>query len=313
MLVAAAVRSYEQAASLLAQVLGQSLSAKSIERLVNQVGPELAQVLHAEHSEQQVVVPEVAVVSCDGGRIHTREPGHGPGVHQACWRETKNALFERMAAPQACAADPCPELPDTFRQIAHVAKIAEKAAFNAHSPPPRQVRYEGPRRILRSGLSSLVCSTEFGTQMQREAQRRRFYEAQIQVFLGDGLPWNWSIQRAHFPKFTPLLDFIHAVQYLYAAALAWESNDAARWSRYLELAEAVWQGRVGEVIDQLRAELAARGSTLDENAGDDQGAGDDSPHEPLATAARYLTGRLRGGVTHIVTLHVTWSFVTTYS
>ena len=27
--------------------------------------------------------PELAVVECDGGRIRTREPGHGPGVHRS--------------------------------------------------------------------------------------------------------------------------------------------------------------------------------------------------------------------------------------
>lgn len=269
------------------QILGIQLSPKSVERLTHQVGVELAQSLTADESAQQVVVPAVAVVSCDGGRVYTREPGHGPGVHQACWRETKNALFERMVASSTAGADPCPELPDTFRQVAHVANIAEKAAFGAASPPPRQVRYEGPQRMLRTCLSSLVCSAEFGAQMQREARRRRFYEAHVQVFLGDGLPWNWSIQRAHFPKFTPILDFIHAVQYLYAAAQAWEATDERRWSRYLELAESVWQGRVDEVIDALRTELIARGV----NAGD--AVADDSPDEPLATAARYLANNRR--------------------
>jgi len=285
--VVAATRSYQQAADLIGRVLGPSLSSKSIERLTNQVGSELAEVLKAEvlkteRGARQVVVPEVAVVSCDGGRIHTRAPGHGPGVHDACWRETKNALFERMAAPPGDADDPCPQLPDTFRQVAHVAKIAETAAFAADSPPLRQVRYAGPQRILRTCLSSLVSSAEFGEQMQREAQRRRFHEAPVQVFLGDGLPWNWSIQREHFPTFTPILDFIHAVQYLHAAAQAWETTDQRRWKRYLELAELVWQGRTGEVVEQLHEELTARGLNANETLADP------SPHAPLVTAARYL-------------------------
>jgi hypothetical protein len=284
--VAAATRSYQQASSLLEQTLGPTLSPKSIERLTNQVGAELAQEFQAEDraspgAAREVVVPEVAVVSCDGGRVHTREPGHGPGVHHACWRETKNALFERMAVSQATEQDPCPLLPDTFRQVGHVAKIAETAAFSAESPSPRQVRYEGPKRILRTCISSLVASDAFGEQMKHEAERRRFYEAKTQVFLGDGLPWNWSIQRQRFPTFTPILDFIHAVQYLYAAAQAWETTDERRWSRYLEIAESVWQGRVGDVIDQLSAELTARGWNAAE-------ALEGSPHESLATAMRYL-------------------------
>lgn len=280
--VAAATRSYQQAETLIKCVLAAQLSAKGVERVVHHVGMELARLLEAEESAQQVVAPAVAVVSCDGGRVYTREPGHGPGVHHPRWRETKNALFERMVAPSGKSVDPCPQLPDTFRQVAHVAKIAEKQALEAVSPPPRQVRYEGPERLLRTCLSSLVTSAEFGVRMQREARRRKFYEARVQVFLGDGLAWNWSIQREHFPTFTPVLDFIHAVQYLYAAAQAWETDDERRWSRYLEFAESIWQGRVAEVIEALRAELTARGANADE------AVADDSPHEPLVTAARYL-------------------------
>jgi hypothetical protein len=277
--VVAEARSDKKAAVLLQRLLGDTLSAKTLERLAKRVGGELRE---APQSAPHAVVPEVAVVSSDGGRIYTREPGHGSGVHHPHWRETKCALFEKMSAAEPSQEDPCPVLPDTFRQVAHVAKIAEKAPFQAESPLPRETRYEGPKRVLRTCLSSLVNSEQFGPQMQREAQRRRFYEAPRRVYLGDGLPWNWTLQRTYFPTFTPILDFIHAVQYLYAAAEAWETTDANRWLRYLELAEAVWQGRVGEVIEQLGNELSRR------QIGPDAELPDDSPHKPLVTAARYL-------------------------
>jgi hypothetical protein len=280
--VAAEVHSFARAATVLRHVLGQSLSAKSIERLVRQVGKELRQQQESLQHAKQVVVPTVAVVSCDGGRIHTREPGHGPGVHRAKWRETKNASFERMQSPETHAADPCPKLPETFRHVAHVAKIAERAAFDVVSPPEERPRYRGPKRILRTCLSSLVSSAEFGPHMLREATRRKFLAAMQRVFIGDGLAWNWSIWRDYFPTFTPILDFIHAIQYLYAAAQAWTSSDEQRWSRYLAMAEAVWQGSVDDVIEQLRAELASRGVAPDDDLADD------SPHLPLADAARYL-------------------------
>lgn len=296
----AEIRSYERTAVTLQRVLGHGLCAKSLERLAGEVGAELAAQPARGVSDQQVVTPEVAVVSCDGGRIHTRAPGHGPGVHQARWRETKNASFERMRAPAVRDDDPCPALPDTFRQVAHVAQIAEKAAFEAENPPENQSRYCGPERILRTCLSSLVSSHEFGSQMRAEAERRKFFAAARRVFIGDGLPWNWSLWREHFSTFTPILDFIHAVQYLYAAAQAWEASDAARWKRYLAWAEAVWQGRVQEVIVELAAELTARGAALEhERAGDraldeeedaadaDDRAGD-SALQPLVDAVRYL-------------------------
>jgi hypothetical protein len=54
-------------------------------------------------------------------------------------------------------------------------------------------------------LASIAESKVFGRQMEREATRRRFFEANAKVFLGDGLPWNWSIWKNHFPDFTPIL------------------------------------------------------------------------------------------------------------
>lgn len=288
--VVAETRSFERAELTLRQVLGHGPSAKTIERVAHQVGPELAARITAPQLEKEVIVAEVGVVSCDGGRIRTRAAGAGPGVHEAAWRETKNASFERMSAPAIAENDPCPMLPNTFRRLAHVAKIAEKAAFSGVSPDTNEdtsavspPAYEGPERILRTCVSSMACSDDFGEQMKREAQRRRFHQAPRRVFIGDGLAWNWSIWQVHFPTFTPILDFIHAVQYLYAAAEAWESDGAACWARYLEMAEAIWQGRVDDVVAAIRSELATRGVA----EADALPEGD--PLRPLADAARYFT------------------------
>lgn len=278
----AEVRSFVRAAATMNAVLGHSVSAKTIERLVGQVGPELRALQDQPISEQEVVTPEVAVVSCDGGRIRTRAADAEPGVQDAKWRETKNASFEKMKAPEVLPEDPCPTLPDTFRQAVHVAKIAEKAAFSVAGEEECHPRYEGPQRVLRTCLSSMARSCDFGKQMHQESQRRKFADAARRVFISDGLPWNWSIWKEFFRTFTPILDFIHAVQYLYAAAAAWEQTDTARWSRYLTLAKAVWQGRVDDVLIELRTELQSRGVDLE------QKIADDSPHEPLVSAARYL-------------------------
>lgn len=285
--LAAETRSFERAAKTMQVLLGLGLSAKTIERLVGQIGEELIHQQTANPQTQakrgkEVIVPDVAVVSCDGGRIRTRATGQGTGVHDPAWRETKNASFEKMQSPVPQANDPCPALPDTFRQVEHVAKIAEKTAFSVDGAKAGPARYEGPQRLLRTCLSSMACSRPFGHQMEREARRRRFHEASRRVFISDGLPWNWSIWKEHFSTFTPILDFIHAVQYLYAAAEAWENTDAGRWSRYLALTEAVWQGRMEEVLTDLQKELTARGLMVDDDVPED------SPSRPLMDAARYL-------------------------
>ena len=188
--------------------------------------------------------PELAVVECDGGRIRTREPGHGPGVHSSTegWRETKNAVLIR-ASRTVSIDDPQPEPPACFCDSKHVAKIAETAALSVASLLPgsasNQCREDSPelakpakaddwrpKRLVRTVLASIAESKVFGKQMEREAKRRRFFEANAKAFLGDGLPWNWSIWKKHFPDFTPILDFIHVLSYLFLTAKA--VHDALR-------------------------------------------------------------------------------------
>ena len=96
-----------------------------------------------------------------------------------------------------------------------------------------QRRRLAPKGLVRTVLASIADSKMFGKQMEREAKRRRFFEAKAKAFLGDGLPWNWSIWKLHFPDFTPILDFIHVLSYLFLAARA--VHDAAQdaWDQYL--------------------------------------------------------------------------------
>ncbi len=57
---------------------------------------------------------------------------------------------------------------------------------------------------VRHPVADLCEAKTFGTPMKREATARRFFEAALQAFLGDGLPWNWSIWKKQFPTFTPI-------------------------------------------------------------------------------------------------------------
>lgn len=290
--LAGEVRSFQRAEVATARVLGQKVSCSTIRRVATQVGQELADTkAHLEgHEKKHVVVPEAAVVSCDGGRIRTREPGQGRGVvltGENGWRETKNASFERMTFNKHHAAgeDACAELPTSFKTVEKVAKIAEKTPppmDESVDKKPERVVYEGPKRVLRTAISSMVSSDEFGPLMQQEAQRRRFFEAKLQAFLGDGLNWNWSIWKTYFPTFIPILDFIHAIQYIYCAAMALGLAATQAWETYVRFVTWCWQGKVDDVIGALVEACEARGISLEERLADD------APHKPLTDAIRYL-------------------------
>jgi hypothetical protein len=57
-----------------------------------------------------------------------------------------------------------------------------------------------PERLFRTCLSSLCGSDSFGRMMEAEADSRGFFAAQKSAFVGDGLQYNWTIQKRHFPK-----------------------------------------------------------------------------------------------------------------
>jgi hypothetical protein len=273
---AAETRSFQRAKIVMQQVGDVAVSAKTIERVVHDVGHELAQRRDADPRRHDALAqrpeqpPELAVVECDGGRIRAREQGHGPGVHLSGegWRETKNACLIR-AKRQTFAEDPQPHPPACFCDPQHVAKIAETEALSlaaarpedtANSPqgtpgnlPPLVAPADWrPQRLVRTVLSSMAESKVFGQQMVREAKRRRFFEASAKAFLGDGLLWNWSIWKRHFRVFTPILDFIHPLSYLFLAAKAVHAQASDAWEQYLVWMRGCWQGEVAQVLEELR-------------------------------------------------------------
>lgn len=290
---AAETRSVERASIVLREVGGNQVSDSTVSRIVLQLGTELADVRdHAPEgktlAQSPEAPPELAVAECDGGRVRTREAGQGRGVHSVAWRETKNACLLRMTH-RTFDNDPQPDLPQAFCDPKHVAEIAEMAVppplveLSAAAPDPRPDQPWRPERLVRTCLSSMADSDTFGQQMQREAHARRFFDAPFRAFLGDGLPWNWSIWKRYFATFIPILDFIHVLAYLYAAALALHSDSRAAWACYLEMARDCWQGRVGNVIDRLEAWLVEQG------VGGDVKLDDHDPRTAISDAARYLT------------------------
>jgi hypothetical protein len=301
----AEARSFKRAAIVMKQVAGQPVSAKTIERVVHDVGGELAQRRDADPKTDDALArrpeapPLLAVVECDGGRIRTREPGHGPGVHRTGegWRETKNACLIR-ARRTISEEDPEPEPPACFCDPRHVAKIAETEALSVASalPPPESGPRASespeaaelvppadwhPKRVVRTVLSSMAESKDFGKQMAREAKRRRFAEAPAKAFLGDGLPWNWSIWKRHFGEFTPILDFIHVLSYLFLAAKLVHQVHEEAWSQYLVWMRGAWQGDVAQVLEEPRVWQAKLGEGP-------EGAADNDPRKILATTINYL-------------------------
>jgi len=296
------------------QVVGEiTISDRQINKLTSEMGGRMAAERDARteaYVEQPLprrptvaeVPPDLAAVFCDGGRMRTRDPDQGRGIHRPHWRETKNAAFHRMQS-QSFDDDPQPELPDCFRNQAYVEKlvkglkclknegIREDSDTKTSSAvggevveaPPKPLTAWQPETLFRTCLSSLAASEEFGPMMAAEADSRGFFTARKRAFVGDGLGYNWSIQRRWFPTFVPILDFVHAVEYMYAAAKAVHGDAAARWRQYITWVNACWQGRASEVVAELE-----QWQSQQEPLPQGREISDDDPRKIVRDTARYL-------------------------
>lgn len=297
---AAETRSFARAEAVLRAVGEVQLSGRHLGRLAHEVGQQLSEDQRQRASEydqgtlpvEVENVPELSVIEVDGGRINTRQNDQGVGARGAAWRESKNGVLMRMHSPQH-TVDPTPDLPAAFLDRGRIKRLVAqlKGASSEALPvePDGDVRgvanlhYRGPQRLMRTCLSTLSDSREFGRRLAAEAHRKAHFQAPRRAFVADGLKQNWSIHQSHFRTFTPIVDFIHVISYVYQAALAIGQDEDFAWGLAVEQIEACWQGRVSEVIEGFTRWLA------NQPPPDEEPLPETDPRKIVQRAATYLT------------------------
>ena len=271
---AARLHSFADAAFAL-KFAGVEISGRHVGRIARELGSEMAaqrdeKVVRRRRRELPVRVaapPEVAAVEVDGGRLRTREPGRGPGVHGKQNREDKIACLVSLRG-EAHEQDPQPHPPESFLQPRRVQRLVQAMKGQAGGSPQEETQGDATAPLelqgepqaarstpvchVRTAVASMADSQAFGPMVAAEAQQRGFYLAKRKAFIADGAAYNWSIQRGYFSDFEPIVDMLHVLCYVYLAAWAVGGDDAARWSLYVGWLTACWQGRVKEVIAALR-------------------------------------------------------------
>ena len=314
--------SFRSAAQSIAETLELELTTKRVERLTERIGAERVDEREAAidrwkalplveklASPPGIKPPQVACISYDGGRMQRCDL---PEEAKSRWCETKvGALLE--LEPASHQSDPCPELPETFRNLTKMDKLTREihltAAQKASPPgevfcpsetpatdqkglPPdpiaearEAVVFEPPEVKGREVLASLVNSTQFGKQLAARAWSLGFAAAPLKAFVADGGNTNWGIWERQFKhlNFIPILDFIHALTYVYAAAMAGRSKEDGG-AIYLRWINWVWQGQVVQVIGELGLRAAELGSPPPD-------AGETDPRQIIADTLTYLVNQ----------------------
>jgi len=210
--------------------------------------------------------PAVACVQMDGGRLQffdRAEPQRNED--DTFWREMKVGCLWSMTS-EISTEDPCPQLPASFvdpermqRMVREIKGFSGPDDSAEDDEEPRIDERRGrPQPLARSVVASRHSVETFGELLASEAHHRNFQGAARKAFVADGSDANWGVWRRHFSHYVPILDFIHALTYIYAAAMTGRTSKEG-WQAYRAWAQWIWSGQVNRVITALELRQQALG------------------------------------------------------
>lgn len=301
---AGAQSSFVQATKDLQALAEVSVTRERVQRWTKRVGQQRAADVQAaaeayaqlplpqRRQSPTAQIPSVACVEMDGGRIQIRERRAALREDDAKghWRETLVGSLLSMTS-QEHTHDPCPTIPQTFvdpRRMGDLSRGIKGFAAEvepAEEPPEAssQNRIERPEGLVRSVVATRQGVEAFGAQLIAAAHARGFNAARRKAFVADGAASNWGVHKKHFSHYTPILDFTHAVCYVYQAAMAGRAGKQG-WKDYLRWAQWLWAGHTTELITAV----AARS---DELGPPGENATEGSPQVVVADALRYFNNQ----------------------
>ena len=297
-------RSFEQASNDLKEEAELGISAQRIMRATKHVGQERVEQRNAEteawselslpeqRGSPREQVPQVACVEMDGGRlqIRNRKPSEEESQQTkraGFWREDKVGCLLSMASAVS-EDDPCPQLPKTFVERARMREISREikgfCVSDEEDSTPSETespsRPGQPELLVRSVVATREDVHSFGRQLAAAAWQRGFSTAPRKAFVGDGQEANWTVWQTHFSHYTPILDFVHGICYVFAGAMAGRAASEG-WPIYCKWAQWIWGGQVQAVIEALRIRQQELGLPEKDGA-------EESPRSKVADALRYL-------------------------
>lgn len=234
-------------------------------------------------------VPQVACVQMDGGRIQIRKrdaEASNQAAEKGYWRESLVGCCLSMIS-QEHDQDPCPTIPETFVNAERMQKISRDIkGFSEPSATSEETLAEAPDKragrpevLVKSVIATRQGVETLGARLVAAAHARGFHAAKRKAFVADGGASNWGVHKKHFSHYVPILDFTHAICYVYQAAMAGRGN--AGWKDYCQWAQWLWEGKTQQLIDAVAGRAAGLGPP---------GAADceSSPRQIVATTLGYL-------------------------
>ena len=217
---------FEAASLTLEYYAGVHVEGRRIQRLINQVGPEIEKWVGQLAPPSPMPSVPTFYVEADGTGVSMRKG------------ETKGRPGRQ---PDGSAKGREVKLGCVFTQHS-----VDETGFPLRDPDTT------------SYIASFAGAKTFGALLRTEAQHRGIAGASKTVFLGDGAAWVWELARVNFPLAILILDLYHATEHLTLLTEALYGKDSiqakAKFEEWLLLFKEDPDG-VPKVLLQAEADL----------------------------------------------------------
>jgi len=243
--------SFERAARMVCNLADTNVNAKRVQLVTERIGL----LLQQERDEATKAFmtgrtrcpkPEkpiaLMVISADGGRVQTLHHDR-----KKKWREDKVGII-----------------------------------YDAIPTPERDgVKYRGPKPITRSVVSTMDPWDRLGDHISALADARGYEYAIMRIFISDGAAAIRSLRERCFFDAIFILDWAHAVEHLYAAAIAAHGPGSKADDWYIRNKTLLWNGRCDLVISHIK-------KLSDKHGKPPKRAADGDPRKILANNVNYF-------------------------
>jgi hypothetical protein len=214
---------------------------------------------------------EVETLTREIGRLAAENSSNAPGA--------TDTPLHLLGQPAASDRDQLATPLDGGEQLSPAVTLP--SAKVASSPSARDLPLS-PRIKRREIVATLGNAHEFGQLLVARTWELGMFQSERKGFVGDGGNWLWTLyERAFQPfGFIGILDIIHGVTHVFAAAMAGRERTAGG-AIYGDWITWIWRGEVGRVISALEARQDELGLA-------EKNGADSSPQKIVASTVTYL-------------------------
>jgi hypothetical protein len=222
---------FDHGRELMKMLAGVEVTTKSVERIAEAIGDDIAQREHRE-IQKAVQLDLPIVVGAPIPILYVQVDGTGVPVVK---KETQGRVGKIDGQP-------------AHTREAKLGCVFTQTTWDREGYPIRD-----PDSTTYTG--AIETAAEFGRRIYLEAWKRGWGRAQQKVFIGDGAEWIWNLAADHFPGAVQIVDLYHARQHLWELARKLYPNDQRSQKAWIKVHQKrlLDKGKIEKLVQSLRS------------------------------------------------------------